>query len=133
MDYKTFRNILQDYYKYQRNVENIKEQLKDLLYEMTGVKGVQPDKVPVTYNPSLSAERQLELIEKKAELETELEYTILAIKVIEKKLSKLDQRDKDMCLDIIARNISYESYGNQIGYTPSGLWRKVKRDLERVL
>ena len=133
MNYDTFKNLLKNYYDYLKNVDRLKEEIQKVFYIMTGVSGIDYDKVSVSYNPTLSEQRKLELIEKKAELELELEYTILAIKLIEMKLTKLPDAEKVACLQVIAKKASYESYGNKMGYTSSGLWRKMKKDLERVL
>ena len=133
MDYRTFKDLLRNYYKYQIAIEEIKTDLELVLYEMTGVKAIDYSKPYMQPNPSLSHERKLELIDKKAALELELEYTYTAIKLIELKLSKLSESDKQICLKIIAKGETYESVGNEQGYTISGMWRKVRRALKNIL
>lgn len=133
MDYKGFKNELENYYKHLKNVENIKKEIEDILYEMTGVKGIRYDKEPSSYNPQLSMERKLELIDQKEEKEIELDYTIASIRYIEKKLSKLSQEDKDICLKIISKGISSEKVRQEVGYSKSGIWKRIQRELTGIL
>ena len=100
---------------------------------MTGVSSIDFSKERISANPHLSEQIRLDLIEKKAELENELELSLLAIKFIEQKLSKLSAEDKQVCLEIIARGMTYESVAADKGYTTSGLWRKVERELKNIL
>ena len=133
MDYKTFKNELENYYKYLKSVEKIKEEIEDIIYEMTGVKGIRYDKEPTSFNPQLSNERILDLIDKKEEKEIELDYTIASIRYIERKLSKLDKEDKEICLKIISEGISAEKVRREVGYSKSGIWKRIKRELTGIL
>ena len=133
MDYKAFKNELESYYKHLRNVDQLREDIELILYEMTGVKGVRYDKEPTTYNPQLSNERKLELIEEKEEKEIELEYTMASIRLIERKLAKLSDEDKQICLKIISEGVSAEKVRKQVGYSKSGIWKRIKRELQGLL
>lgn len=133
MDYKTFKNELENYYKYLKSVEKIKEEIENIIYEMTGVKGIRYDKEPTSFNPQLSNERILDLIDKKEEKEIELDYTIASIRYIERKLSKLDKEDKEICLKIISEGISAEKVRREVGYSKSGIWKRIKRELTGIL
>lgn len=133
MDYKSFKNELENYYKHLRSVDDLKEQIELILYEMTGVKGVRYDKEPTSHNPQLSSERKLELIEKKEEKEIELEYTIASIRLIERKLAKLSDEDKQICLRIISEGVSAEKVRQEVGYSKSGIWKRIKRELQGIL
>ena len=133
MDYKTFKNELENYYKYLKSVEKIKEEIENIIYEMTGVKGIRYDKEPTSFNPQLSNERILDLIDKKEEKEIELDYTIASIRYIERKLSKLDKEDKEICLKIISEGISAEKVRKEVGYSKSGIWKRIKRELTGIL
>ena len=64
MDYKTFKNEISNLKAYCRSLEEIQTELDMLWYELTGVKGVQYDKQPSSYNQSLSENYRLELLDK---------------------------------------------------------------------
>lgn len=133
MDYKTLKNELENYYKNLNDIDRIKEEIELILYEMTGVKGIRYDKEPSSFNPQLAAEKRLELIEKKEDKEIELRYLIASTKFIESKLKKLTEEDKNICLRIIAKGISAEKVRHEVGYSKSGLWKRIKRELTGII
>ncbi len=133
MDYKAFKNELENYYKHLKNKDDIESEIEMILYEMTGVKGIRYDKEPSSYNPELSAEKRLELIERKEEKEIELDYTNASIKYIEMKLKKLPEEDRRICLKIISEGVSAEKIRREVGYSKSGIWKRIKRELTGIL
>lgn len=133
MTTESFKKLLSSYYEYQKNISKIKDELEDLLYQMTNVKAIRYDKAPSSFNPGLNEEIRLDLIEKKEEMETELEYTILAIRLIEMKLKKLSPEDKQICLEILNRKVTYEQAAIEKGYSKNALWSQVKKKIEGIL
>ena len=133
MDYRTFKNELENYYSYIKEIDELKEEIDNIIYEMSGVKAVNYQKIPMNANPELSHERLLELIEKKEEKEKEIERLNLNVKAIENALSKMDARDKKMCIDLIAKKGNAYKLGDEYGYTRSGVWARVRREIEHIL
>ena len=128
MDYRTFKNELENYYSYIKEINKLKQDIDDIVYEMSGCRGIDYSKIPMTYNAELAQERILELIELKSKKDAELNRLYLNKKSIEDKLSLLEPEDREICLNIVAkkkRNIE--------GYSRSGAWSRVKRELEKVL
>ena len=133
MDYSGFKNELKNYYKHLENVDRLKEDIEQIIYEMSGVKGIRYDKERSSYNPELANEKRLEMIEKIAEKEIELDYTLAAIKYIEMRLKKLSDDDRKICLKVISDGVSAEKVGREIGYSRPGVWKRIKRELEKIL
>lgn len=133
IDVNSFKNILENYGKYLKEVKTTRQELKDIFYLMTGVSGVRYDKLPSSYNPELSEERKLELIDKYNEKKLELCFLLVSIKFIRTKLSKLSEEDKKACLEIIVEGVTNEKAGKKRGYSHSGMWSKVNRSLEKIL
>lgn len=133
MDYKAFKNELQNYYKYLKNVDKIKEEINQIWYDMSGVKAIRYDKQLITHNPELSNMIKHEYMSRIEEKEIELDHVLSSIKYIELKLSKMNPEDKQVCIDIISKGISSEKVANEKGYSKSGMWKRIKRELERVL
>ncbi len=133
MKVEAFKDLLKHYYDYQRSIVQIREDMDALLYEMTGVKGIRYDRVPSSYVPGMADEKKLEYIERLNEKETELDFTYAAIKMIEMKLSKLSKEDKEICLDVLNRKVTYEEAGKRKGYSKNGMWVKVKREIEKIM
>ena len=133
MDYRGSKNELGNYYQNLKHIDELKEEIELILYEMTGVKGIRYDKEPTSYNPELSAEKRLDLIDRKEEKEIELEYMTASVKYIEMKLSKLSKEDKEICLKIISEGVSAEKVRREVGYSKSGIWKRIKRELQGIL
>lgn len=132
MTYTTLKNELRNYKQYLKDIDRLREALENLLYEMTGVKGVSFDRISTSYNPQLTEEKRLELIDKKEELMIEYQHAMISVKLIEMKLLKLSDEDRKACLRIMADGESYEKVGTDMGYTSTGMWRKLKRELEKI-
>lgn len=133
MDYKMFKNELENYYKHLKNKDKIEKEIENIHYEMTGVKGIRYDKIPTSYNKEISEERFLDLSEKIEEKLIELQYTVSSIRYIEMKLKKLSDEDKEICLKIISEGISAEKVRKEVGYSKSGIWKRIKRELTGIL
>ena len=133
MDYKGFKNELENYYKYLKEADKLKQELDIILYEMTGVKGIRYDKQRGSYNPQLSSDRLHDLMQKKEEKEIELQHVLASIKYLQLKISKLSEEDKQICLKVISEGISSETVRQEVGYSRSGFWKRIKRELQKIL
>ena len=133
MDYKTFKNELENYYSYKKEISKLKEEIENIIYEMSGVKAINYQKIPMNANPELAHERLLELIEKKEQKEKEIERLSLNIKAVENTLSKMSANDKQMCIDLIAKKGNVYKVGYEYGYSKSGMWSRIKREIEHIL
>ena len=133
MKTESFKKLLGSYYDYLNSAQQLKGEINLIIYDMENVKAIQYDKEPSSFNAQFAQERMLDLIEKKAEKELELEYTTTAIRLIELKLSKMDEEDKELCLNILNKKITYEEAGKKKGYSKNGMWNVVKNKLEDVL
>ena len=133
VDYRSFKNELENYESYLIAKEQIEQEIEQIIYVMSGVRGIRYDKEPGSFNPELSEEKRLDLIEKKSEKEIELAFIVHAIKLIELKLSKLSKEDKEICMRIIAEGESSEAVSRQNGYTRGGMWKRIKREISRIL
>lgn len=133
MDYRTFMNTYRSYLGLTERIQDIDLRISLLEYDMTGVKGVRFDKAPSTPNQASNEERMLDFIEKKAELEKEREILNKAVDNVKAIIDKEFRHiSKDVAL-IIVRNAageSLEKLSEEYGYTPSGLWRYIKREVE---
>lgn len=132
MDYQTFKNEISNYQSYQRQIIKLEDKLDVLMYRMTGVSGVNNEKVRVSYNPQLSSERLLEMIEEKERLENEIKRLKMNIESTDKKLSVMNPVDKEMCIDVLARKISVDIVADRLGYSRQGIWARIKREIEKL-
>ena len=133
MDYKSFKNELENYYKHLKNIDRIQEEIDLILYEMEGVKAVRYDKQPSSYNASLNARIMLEMSEKLEEKEIELNYAKASVKYIEMMLKKMPEEDRAICLKVISEGVSAEQIARQKGYSRGGMWKRIKREVTKIL
>lgn len=129
----TFKKILGNYRNYLIDINTIKEEIDCLWYELSGVKAINYNKQPSSFNPSLSAMKKLELLDKLEDKQLELEVTQKSIILIERKLSKLSKEDKEVCVRILCDKESNEKVGMEKGYSHNAMWKKVRKALEKVL
>ena len=132
MNYATFKNELRNLYAYERDLARLNEKIEDLTYLMTGVKGINYSKIPGSANPEVSEEKRLELIEQMEELQTEKKRLQLNIGHIYSTLSRLEERDREAMMQIIVKRVNAEVVAGQNGYSRSGIWARIKREIEKL-
>ena len=133
MDYKTFTLCLKDYVKNVDKINEVKEELDIILYEMSGVKGIRYDNIRGSYNPYLSALKSLEMIEKYNEKENELKYYESAIQSVDIIFKRLPKYVRFMLIDKFVKGMTYAQIGRKYGYSDNGAWHHMKTQTERYL
>lgn len=159
-NYHYYKNVLNDYIQaYEENDKSILEaqwpRLKEIALEleatyvrMTGVSAIKYDKLPSSFNPELSQQLKLELIEKynyllkeyakekktaRSYLKLEIERLTANITKIEKILNQLPKEIQEWCLLLFCERTTYKALSKKVAYTDVGLIKKVNRELEKVL
>lgn len=133
MTYRSFVANLSNMKNYRQDKERLESELDELLYIMTGVKGVSFDSVMVHGNPSVSEERRLELIEKYNAKEKELKFIKNAISQIEAILARMPEELTEMLILKFVDGNTYRKVGMVYGYSDHGIWVKLKRETEKYL
>ena len=132
MDYKTFKNEVSNLKAYYRSAEQIETDLELLWYELTGVKGIQYDKQPSSYNQSLSENYRLELLDKIEQKEKELDYTRMVIDHDLRQLNHLPSNIRELVELIFIQGKTFAEVGKMVGYSDRGLHYIVKREIEKL-
>lgn len=133
MNYRTFTANLSRLDDYRKSLDSIKEELDLILYEMTGVKGISYDKLPSSYNPSLTALKSLEMVEKYNEKQQEFDFTLMAIQQVEIVLARMPSELAEMLKEIFVKGMTYKAVGMKYGYSDHGMWQMLKRETEKYL
>lgn len=124
--------------------------LEELFIKMTGVSAISYDKIPSTFNESLNEKTKINMIEKynklkktfntyidKAydNLKKEVAYYQKALIHIEEVLIKLPPDIRKVVVEIYGNGKRYEdiSNGNNVFWSPSGVYLNVNKELERAL
>ena len=132
MNYAIFKNELRNLYAYERELTKLNDHIADLSYVMTGVKGINYSKIPASANPEISEEKRLELIDELEELENERKRLNLTVKHIYRTLGRLNESDREIVIQIVAKKYNAEMVANQVGYSKSGIWARIKREIEKL-
>lgn len=133
MDYRTFTINLSRYDSNRKALIKAQEDLEVILYDMTGVKGVSYDKLPGSFNESLSALKSLEMVEKYNEKLNEVEYYRNAIKSVEIIKQRLPRELWVMLRDKFISNMTYRAVGVKYGMSANGFWNYLRRETEKYL
>lgn len=133
MNYRTFTANLSRLDDYRKSLDSIKEELDLILYEMTGVKGISYDKLPSSYNPSLTALKSLEMVEKYNEKQQEFDFTLMAIQQVEIVLARMPSDLAEMLKEVFVKGMTYKAVGMKYGYSDHGMWQMLKRETEKYL
>ena len=97
---QAFKNELRNYNYYRKEKNKIKEKINLEYYNLSNLKGVNPNKQPGTTNQEYLHERRNEVYERITELkEKEKEYAI-KIKAIEKILNKIPEKNRKIITEL---------------------------------
>lgn len=133
MDYKIFTSNLMNLKRMKGEHKRLSLRLDDLIYLETGVKGVSYGQVMVSHNPSLTALKRLDMVDKVDDLCRELNYLTMAIDETEKALNKMPKELKGMLTDKFIKGWTYDRVGEKYGFSHSGIQYRMEKETERYL
>ena len=133
-DIEAFKKELTNYNYYKRNLQGTLELIEINEGLLSNVHGLDPSKdhyashtVWVETETFKKISDELDRLYKRKSLrEAQIEY-------IDYVLNKISSDMKDACIDIYANGKSYTEIGRKYGYSKSGLWFKIKYELNNAL
>ena len=118
------------------NKEYLEKVIDDIIYRYAGVRGIRYDKVPMTFNKTLASELFYRMSEELEKPQEELKFTNKALSEIEPmvldNLNKFDDITQKLLRLKYMENKTFEEVGAIIGYTASGVCKKIKREVEKI-
>lgn len=113
---EAFKNELRNLPFYEKKIKEIEEEIKNINYQLEGVKGVDYTKPHGTANPSKTEEKRLDLIEKKQDLVKKRDSLWSRIEEIIHTLSLMDRVDFDIVNTLyIKKNKTYRELCDEFG------------------
>ena len=113
--------------------KKLKDEVEDLWYYLSGVKGITYDRIPSSFNAVKIAEDRLDLldtIEQKVKeirlIEAQYEYFTLI-------LAKFTEEERAILYRIIIKGQSYETLGEEYGYTGAGMFKYLERIINKII
>ena len=133
MNYKIFVANLTNLNRMKSEHKKMCSRLEDLIYLETGVKGISYDNIMVSHNPSLSALKRLDMVDKVDDLCREINWLGITIDEAEKTIKKMTKELQQMLKCKFQMGMSYEQVGLRFGYSKSGIQYRLMTETERYL
>lgn len=121
------------YCNYLERKKKLEEEIDLLLYQLSGVKGINYEKAKATYNPELSNLKRLELIDKLEVKYIELNSIKVDYEFIDLIRKKFSFDEFTLLHRILIENEGYGDVGEEYGYSASGMWKVVDSLIKSVL
>lgn len=129
-------------YDYQRSIDRLTLEIEAIEEEMMGLthSGIElteeqlksPLPMPTTTSPSWSNERLLELIEKKAEKEAQIDALTMALQQADV-VKKLSVEDQKLMQDLYHSCRAAEDVAKDHGYSKRGMYKHINVAIEKIL
>ena len=132
MDYEIFKNETKNYLKYKKRLIEVKEEIDDIFYKYTGVKGVRYDKIHTSYNEDLAIEVWDRMQRELKQPEREQKHLEDMISHIEENLNKLSPSMQRIVVLVFCKGYTFERIGEKLGYTKVAIYLKVRRAIEKI-
>ena len=133
MDYDVFTAMLKNRAKIEKDIDRLKLKLEVLENAETGLKGINYSVTPISYNPSLSALKRLDLIEEIDDITREINVMLGIISETEIILQKMPEDLVEMLKDKYIRGLTFAKMGRKYGYSDAGMWLVLRRETEKYL
>lgn len=131
IEVKRFINKLRLYGTYKEEIPKLKEEIENVVYQMSGVKCADPSKEPTRTPPNM--ELWYKLSDKKESLESELRDMETLIKKCDVILDSLEEEIKKALIYVYVEDNSMFKASKKLGYTYNGLRGKIIRRLKKAL
>ena len=122
---------------YRFNIQRSKEietEIEDLYYLVAGVKGVNPYKQPGTTNNMIKELARLKSADKVEAMENYRKWNIQTAKIIKTVINKVDPSKKDIVVDLLIKDLGYQTVCEKYGYTnPKNLHKDVNSALREAI
>ena len=133
MTYEIFTTQLSKLKQMKAEHRRLADRLDELIYIETGVKGVSYGGTLVSHNPSFSAIKRLDMIEKIDELCREINFLAICITQTEEILDRMPNELKQMLTDKYIKGWTFDKVGDKYGYSHSGIQYRMEKETERYL
>ncbi len=132
MDYYLFQTEMKTLKIYSDRVAELKDEISNLEYQMTGVKGVRFDREHTTPNPTITAERRLAMIDELDDLVDKLNRYSIIVKDLSTHLEALTGDIRKVAEELYFERKTLYEVGKKRGYTPMGIRYKLIKAVEKI-
>lgn len=127
---KRLKKLFEGYTAQKERAKELELKIEEIFHRLSGLKAITYGNIPGTTNPQEKEYQRLELIEKKAELEKELEFVNEYIKRVETILKAMPYQEKIFFDMKYIKNKSYDSIAYELHYSSGSV---VYKRMEAIL
>ena len=128
-----FKTGFRHYVDLLKREKRLKEEVENLYYYLSGVKGISFDRIPSSINPEKIAEDRLDLLDVIEQKNLEIELIQAEYRYFTAILAKFTEDERTLLYRIIIKGQTYEQAGDEYGYTGAGMFKYLERIINRVL
>jgi DNA-directed RNA polymerase specialized sigma24 family protein len=128
-----FKNELKNYRFYQERIEALNDLIDICYYNLTGVKGVQSDKIPSSTNPELAEDARYRVYDEIDRHKRNKAITQAKLDEINEILDQLEEPIKKALIAIYADGESYEKISQEMYLSKSALFEKLETKLKDAI
>ena len=122
MNIESFRNTMRNYSYYQQELDIAKEKLKLVYHTLSGLKSVDPGKIPITgKNQEYQEMKLLDKYEEIDDLKKEIVRLELNIAYADSLLERVPKKVRLYCRELFIRGKTYDSVALRNGITTNQL------------
>lgn len=132
MEYRVFKNELMNYKTYKENINKLENEIDDIFYKYSGVRGIRYDKQQSSYNETLFKNNLHKMMKELEKPQRDLEFTKEAIKRIETNMYRLPLKVRQMTYLLFVEDKTFLEVGQIYGYSHTGIHRLIKKEIEKL-
>lgn len=133
MTSKEFKAEYVKYYKSEKKLEKLQQDIDNVYYQLSGVKGIDYSKQHFAFNKDLSQEERHRLIELVSIMLADLKRIKANCELMAMLIPKFTQEEINILNRILIDGESYDRVGFDYGYSASTMWRYVESFIEAVI
>lgn len=126
------RAEIRNYRKYVKYKADLLDRLEELWYDLTGVKAIRYDKMPTSFNKSISEEKRLSLLDRIDYYESEVTRVDMQIRYIDSILDRLTKEENELITYVLIEGHTEQEAGDKWYLTNSAISKWITRILDRV-
>lgn len=128
---KAFKNELRNYRYYQERVRSLTDSIEECYYQLSGLKGVDPSRIPMHTAPNL--EFQYKIRDSISRYEAERSRLASEIEYVDEILSRIETSLKQAVINVYINGESIEAIANQMFLSHNGLYKRMNQAIKEAL
>ena len=116
-----------------QRVKKLKEDVENLYYQISGVKGIKYDRIPSSLDPRLVEQNKLDILDQIEEKLAEIKYIEAHQSYFNMILEKFSQEELDLLNRIYIKGERYEDVAQDLNYSVGGLFKVIERMIKEKL